>query len=109
MNEDASDPNADTGDDLGREADRFKKQLQRDVQSWFADESVPSERQRDAALNLGAQQTKGVTDAAKKLSKRRRPSAPAKLIEGKGRPFSMSYDGLTFAQHLENRRARGAR
>ena len=38
MNDDASNPNADTEDDLGREADRFKRQLQRDVQCWFAHE-----------------------------------------------------------------------
>jgi hypothetical protein len=103
----ASNPNADTEDDLGREADRFKRQLQRDVQSWSAHEGGPSERQQSAAPNLGAQQTKGSIDTAKKLSKPRRPSAPAKLVEG--RPFSMSYDGLTIAQHVENRRARGAR
>jgi hypothetical protein len=109
MNDDASNPNADTEDDLGREADRFKRQLQRDVQSWSAHESGPSERQSVAALNLGAQETKGPIDTAKRLSKLRRPSAPAKLVEGKGRPFSMSYDGLTIAQHVENRRARGAR
>jgi hypothetical protein len=109
MNEDASNPKADSEDDLGREAARFKRQLQQDVQSWFANGSGPSERQRDEALNLGAQQSKGAIDPAKKFSKPRRHSAPAKLVEGKGRPFSMSYEGLTIAQLVENRRARGAR
>jgi hypothetical protein len=47
MNEDASNPKADSEDDLGREAARFKRQLQQDVQSWFANESGPSERQRN--------------------------------------------------------------
>ena len=66
MNEDASDPNADTEDETSAARPMgLKRQLQRDVQSRFTNESGPSERQRDAALDLGAQRTKGAIDAAK--------------------------------------------
>src|SRR4051794_22647619 len=113
MDKNASDLDADTESDIGRAAAGFQRRLQRDAQSWLANESGASERRRsgaserrrDAALDLGIRRTEVTTGASKKLSKPTTPSAPAKLIEGKGRPFSMSYDGLTMAQYIENRHA----
>lgn len=98
MDKAACDPDADSGGDIGRAVTRFQQRLQRDVQSWLANESGSSERRRDVALDLGIQPTKAAIGGAKKLGKPTPPPAPTKLMEGKRHPFSMSYDGLTTAR-----------
>lgn len=105
MDKNASDLDADTGGGIDRAAAAFERRLQRDAQSWLANESGSSERRTDAALDVRIGRTQVTSGVAKKLSKPTLPPAPAKLMEGKGRPFSMSYDGLTMAQYIENRHA----
>lgn len=85
--------------------DRFAAQLQQDARSWTARENDP-DRGADATLAAAAK-------AAKAATTRKRAKPPAKVaapVEStKGRPFSMSYEGVSNAQYIAGRIARGAR
>jgi hypothetical protein len=93
-------------DDSAANTARFAAQLKQDVRSWSARENDAVDRAADATLATAAKQAKAVT-----VRKRAKPAAkPAAVAEPtKGRPFSMSYEGVSNAQYLAGRIARGAR
>jgi hypothetical protein len=86
--------------------DRFAAQLQQDVRSWTARDNDATDRAADATLAAAAKAAKAAT--ARKRTKPA-PKAAAPVESTKGRPFSMSYEGVSNAQYLAGRIARGAR
>ncbi len=86
--------------------DRFAAQLQQDVRSWTARDNDATDRAADATLAAAAKAAKAAT-----VRKRAKPApkAAAPVESTKGRPFSMSYEGVSNAQYLAGRIARGAR
>lgn len=86
--------------------DRFAAKLQQDVRSWSARDDDAADRAADATLAAAAKAAKAAT-----ARKRAKPVAKAEApVEStKGRPFSMSYEGVSNAQYLAGRIARGAR
>jgi hypothetical protein len=86
--------------------DRFAAKLQQDVRSWTARENDAADHAADATLALAAKAAKAALPR-----KRAKPAAkaPAVVESTKGRPFSMSYEGMSNAQYLATRIARGAR
>ncbi len=86
--------------------DRFAAKLQQDVRSWSARDNDAADRAADATLAAAAKAAKAAT-----ARKRAKPVAKAEVpVEStKGRPFSMSYEGVSNAQYLAGRIARGAR
>jgi hypothetical protein len=93
-------------DDSAANTARFAAQLKQDVRSWSARENDATDRAADATLAMAAKQAKAAT-----VRKRTKPAAkPVAAAEPqKGRPFSMSYEGVSNAQYLAGRIARGAR
>jgi len=93
-------------DDSAANTARFAAQLKQDVRSWSARENDATDRAADATLAMAAKQAKAAT-----VRKRTKPAAkPVAVAEPqKGRPFSMSYEGVSNAQYLAGRIARGAR
>ena len=92
--------------DASAETDRFAAKLQQDARSWTARENDAIDRAADATLALAAKAAKAAT--ARKRSKAA-PKVAAPVEPTKGRPFSMSYEGVSNAQYLAGRIARGAR
>jgi hypothetical protein len=88
--------------------DRFAAQLQQDVRSWSARENDAADRAADATLAQAAKAAKTAT-TRKRVAKPAAPAAPAEATGTKSRPFSMSYEGVSNAQYLAGRIARGAR
>ena len=86
--------------------DRFASKLQQDLRSWSARDNDAEDRAADATLAAAAKAAKAAT--TRKRSKAA-PKAPAPVESTKGRPFSMSYEGVSNAQYLAGRIARGAR
>ena len=88
------------------DTDRFAAQLQQDVRSWTAPQTDARDTAAHATLAAAAR-------AAKAARTRKRakpvPKAAAPAEPTKGRPFSMSYEGVSNAQYLAGRIARGAR
>jgi hypothetical protein len=95
-------------DDAAANTARFAAQLKQDVRSWSARENDATDRAADATLAIAAKQAKAATAPVRKRAK---PAAkPVAAAEPqKGRPFSMSYEGVSNAQYLAGRIARGAR
>jgi hypothetical protein len=95
-----------TQDDSTANTERFAAQLQQDVRSWSARDADAADRAADATLVQAAKAAKAAT-----ARKRVKPAAkPATAPEStKGRPFTMSYEGVSNAQYLAGRIARGAR
>ena len=92
--------------DGSAETDRFAAKLQQDARSWTARENDAMDRAADATLALAAKAAKAAT-ARKRTKAAPKAAAPAEPV--KGRPFSMSYEGVSNAQYLAGRIARGAR
>ena len=86
--------------------DRFASKLQQDLRSWSARDNDAEDRAADATLVAAAKATKAAT--TRKRTKAA-PKAAAPVESTKGRPFSMSYEGVSNAQYLAGRIARGAR
>ena len=93
-------------EDASAETDRFAAKLQQDARSWTARENDAADRAADATLALAAKAAKAAT-TRKRAKAAPKAAAPAETT--KGRPFSMSYEGVTNAQYLAGRIARGAR
>jgi hypothetical protein len=89
------------------ETDRFAAQLKQDARSWTARDNDASDRAADA-LALSVKQVKAAATVARKRAKAAPKAAPAPEST-KDRPFSMSYEGVTNAQYIAGRIARGAR
>ncbi len=87
--------------------DRFAAKLQQDVRSWSARDNDATDRAADATLAAAAKAAKAAT--ARKRTKAAPKAAVAPAESTKGRPFSMSYEGVSNAQYLAGRIARGAR
>ena len=86
--------------------DRFAAKLQQDVRSWSARDNDAADRAADATLAAAAKAAKAAT--ARKRTKAA-PKVAAPVESTKGRPFSMSYEGVSNAQYIAGRIARGAR
>ncbi len=99
-----SSPSAASSDETN--TDRFAAQLKQDVRSWTARDNDATDRAADATLVQAARAAKAAT-----VRKRAKPAEkPVAAPEStKGRPFSMSYEGVTNAQYIASRIARGAR
>jgi hypothetical protein len=97
---------ADSAQDESANVDRFAAKLQQDVRSWSARDDDATDRAADATLALAAKAAKAAV-----VRKRAKPAAKvaAPVESTKGRPFSMSYEGVSNAQYLAGRIARGAR
>ncbi len=87
--------------------DRFAAKLQQDVRSWSARDNDATDRAADATLAAAAKAAKAAS--ARKRSKPAAAKVEAPVESTKGRPFSMSYEGVSNAQYLAGRIARGAR
>ncbi len=95
-------------DDDAANTERFAAQLKQDARSWSARENDAVDRAADATLAMAAKQAKAATTRKRSAAKpAAKPAAPAEST--KGRPFSMSYEGVSNAQYLAGRIARGAR
>ena len=98
-------------DNQDREAANEQKamndQLRKDVASWSA--ARPEDAARQAAdFNAPAPKQAAPQPAAK--AKRSKAVVPeAKAAPARNKPFSMSYGGVTNAEHIANMIARGAR
>jgi hypothetical protein len=85
---------------------RFAAQMQQDVRAWSAREADATDRAADATLLMAAKEAKAAT-TRKRTKAAPKPAAPVE--SSKGRPFSMSYEGVSNAQYIAGRIARGAR
>ncbi len=94
-------------DDSAANTARFAAQLKQDVRSWSARENDATDRAADATLAMAAKQAKAATTVRKRTKPAAKPVVAAE--PQKGRPFSMSYEGVSNAQYLAGRIARGAR
>lgn len=97
--------------DADREADRhtntMKEQLRKDVASWSAARSEGSTRQTEEFSMPAARQS---APRPARQTKQSAPATPAiKPAAVAKKPFSMSYDGTTTAEHITHMIARGAR
>jgi hypothetical protein len=106
MTEQTATPATLAAQDDSANTDRFAAQLQQDVRSWTARDNDATDRAADATLAQAAKAAKAAT-ARKKV--KAAPKAVAPVESTKGRPFSMSYEGVSNAQYLAGRIARGAR
>jgi len=91
-----------------READAMKAQLRKDVASWSAarnETSVRHEAERSVPV---AKQPSPRPAAQARKSKAAAPAAAKPAAEAK-KPFAMSYDGVTTAEHIKYMIANGAR
>ena len=86
--------------------DRFAEKLQQDVRSWTARDNDATDRAADATLAAAAKAAKAATTRKRAKPAPKVAAAPEST---KGRPFSMSYEGVSNAQYLAGRIARGAR
>ncbi len=106
MNDETASPANEVTQDESAETDRFAAKLQQDARSWTARDNDATDRAADATLALAAKAAKAAT-ARKRV--KAAPKAAAPVESTKGRPFSMSYEGVSNAQYLAGRIARGAR
>jgi hypothetical protein len=106
MTDETSPQAIDTSVQDSANTDRFAAQLKQDVRSWTARDNDATDRAADATLVMAAKAAKAAT-----TRKRAKPAAKvaAPVESAKGRPFSMSYEGVSNAQYLAGRIARGAR
>jgi hypothetical protein len=91
-----------------KEADEMKDQLRKEVAVWNAERNDSSARQVAESGMTAAART--APQPAKK-AKRAKP-AVASVVQPTGtakKPFAMSFDGVTDAQHISYMIARGAR
>jgi hypothetical protein len=88
-------------------AKAMNDQLRKDVASWSA--ARPEDATRHTAdFSVPAPKQPAPQPAVK--AKRSKPAAPeAKALPARNKPFSMSYGGVTNAEHIANMIARGAR
>ena len=102
----AQDDDAEREDD--RVADAMKTQLRKDVASWSkARGKSSSGRIAEPEAPVAKKPSSRLTTAAKKTSA---PTTPvAKPAGTSSKPFSMSYDGKTTAEYIQDMIDRGAR
>jgi hypothetical protein len=93
--------------EIDGKAKAMKDQLRKDVASWSAARPEESARQT-ADFSVPAPKQPSLQPAPK--TKRSKPAAPdLKPAPARNKPFSMSYGGVTNAEHIANMIARGAR
>ena len=96
------------GDDPQHEADRQARAmndgLRKDVKAWSAARSGTASR---AADEFGV--PPAVPPSPARRVKKAKPVVEAKPAPAIGKPFRMSYDGVTTTEHIAERLARGAR
>jgi hypothetical protein len=102
----------DDQDDTQREADKqangMKDQLRKEVAQWNAARDDTSGRQ---AADFSVPVTPLAEPRPAKRAPRTKPAVAAapKPADGPRKPFSMSFDGVTDAEHISYMIARGAR
>jgi hypothetical protein len=106
-------PLGDDQDDPEREADKqatvMKDQLRKEVALWNASRDDTSGRQA-ADLTVPATPRPALRPAKLPSRAKKSAAAPApKAGDAPKKPFSMSFDGVTDAQHISYMIARGAR
>jgi hypothetical protein len=100
-------------DEPERQADKqanvMKDQLRKEVAVWNATRSEGSARQ-EADFNAPAAPRPSPRPTAKQVKRAKPVETPvAKPVGAPKKPFSMSYDGVTDAEHIKYIIARGAR
>jgi hypothetical protein len=88
-----------------RQADAMRARLREDVASWSAERGEAPLRHEAKASVPEAKQA-SPTPRAKKVKQAVQPLQPSQTAK---KPFSMSYDGVTTAQHIRYMMDRGAR
>jgi hypothetical protein len=98
-------------DDQDREADRqasaLKDQLRKDVASWSAARNDTSSRY-SAELSVPPPKPAAAQPVAKKRQPKAAPAEAPRVATAK-KPFSMSYDGVTTAEHITYLLSRGTK
>jgi len=99
----------DTEQQADKQATEMKDQLRKEVALWSASRDDTSARQ-SADLTLPVP-PRSVPRPAKQSSRAKKAAAApaATPAAGPKKPFSMSFDGVTDAQHISYMIARGAR
>jgi len=103
-----SDDNEDNNsvEETDRRARAMKDGLRKDVEAWSANRSGSAVR---AADDFRVPRTPVAPQPAARRVKKPKPVADVAPTPQRNKPFSMSYDGETTAQHIATRVARGAR
>jgi hypothetical protein len=83
--------------------DTLKTSLQGDAASWAAARNAPVAEQAAAAFKAP------VAKRAAAVKKPKVEAAPPAIVPVVKKPFSMSYDGVTTAQHIQHMIDNGAR
>jgi hypothetical protein len=96
----ASEAENEAADDAG-----VRARLAKEVADWSAERSG---RARGDAVDLAPAEVKPAPRPAKPASKRAKPAQP-KLASVPNKPFSMSYDGVTSREYMDQVIARGTR
>jgi hypothetical protein len=99
---------ADADREAGKQADVMKDRLRKDVASWSAARSATSSR--DAAETTVAVPAQPAVAKPAARAKRVKPAPPevGKPADAAGKPFRMSYDGVTEADYISYIIQRGA-
>jgi hypothetical protein len=102
------DDQTDADNDTGKQDDAMKDRLRKDVASWSAARS--GTHSRDAAEAVVAVPAQPAEAATAARAKRRKAVAPevAKPADVAGKPFRMSYDGMSEADYISYIIQRGA-
>ncbi|HVC62595.1 MAG TPA: hypothetical protein VND19_19795 [Acetobacteraceae bacterium] len=101
---DETDPDGESG----KQADAMKDRLRKDVASWSAARSATHTREvADASVPVPPQ---SAAQRPATRAKRLKPVAPdaGKPATAAGKPFRMSYDGMTDADYISSIIERGA-
>jgi hypothetical protein len=100
-------PANDQDPESANDAKAMNDQLRKDVASWSA--ARPEDAARQAA-EFSAPAPKPATPPAAPKAKRSKAVVPeVQAAPARNKPFSMSYGGVTNAEHIANMIARGAR
>jgi hypothetical protein len=105
MSTNPSDDMDDGEREADRQADAMKARLREDVASWSAERGEAPLRHEPKARVPAAKQA-SATPRVKKVKQAAQPLQPAEAVK---KPFSMSYDGVTTAEHIRYMMDRGAR
>lgn len=90
-------------DEPDRQSRAMNDELRKDVKAWSAARSAAASGSAD---NFGVPPP---SPPAVKRVRKAKPVAPVQPVATGSKPFSMSYDGVTTAEHIATMLARGAR
>jgi hypothetical protein len=93
-------------EDLDRQAKAMRDGLRKEAAAWSAAHSNANERSAD---DLGTARPPRRATQSVRRSPPPAPAVQAKPAPKSHKPFQMSYDGVTTAEHIATMIARGAR